>query len=70
MFWLGALGLLFIGRWAGGRGPAWETGTAEPWPSAAERRGEAAPPEPPEPEEAEEQQVNPRASRKRKRRKR
>ena len=38
-FWLGALGALFLGRWPGGRGPAWETGRAVPWPSAAERRG-------------------------------
>ena len=36
-FWLAALGLLFLGRWPGGRGPAWETGEAEPWPSARER---------------------------------
>ena len=34
-FWLGALGLLFLGNWPGGRGPAWETGEADPWPSAA-----------------------------------
>ena len=37
-FWLGALGALFLGRWPGGRGPAWETGEAEPWPTAASRR--------------------------------
>lgn len=36
LFWLGALGFLFLGRWPGGRGPAWETGEAVPWPSAAE----------------------------------
>jgi MFS family permease len=41
-FFLGALGLLFIGRWPGGRGPAWESGEAEVWPSAAELRAEAA----------------------------
>jgi hypothetical protein len=47
-FWLIALGALFLGRWPGGRGPAWETGEAEHWPSAAERRGltQPAPPEP------------------------
>jgi hypothetical protein len=55
-FWLGAVGALFIGRWPGGRGPAWESGEPDPWPSAAERRGlvtagegppaQAAPPEP------------------------
>jgi hypothetical protein len=38
-FWLGALGAMFLGNWPGGRGPAWETGQADPWPSAAERRG-------------------------------
>jgi hypothetical protein len=53
-FWLGALGALFLGNWPGGRGPAWETGDADPWPTAAERRGLASPgegePQPPEPE--------------------
>jgi hypothetical protein len=59
-FWLGALGALFLGRWPGGRGPAWETGEAAPWPTAARRRGLAQEPEqageldpdapPPEPE--------------------
>lgn len=38
-FWLGALGALFLGKWPGGRGPAWETGEADPWPSPARRRG-------------------------------
>jgi hypothetical protein len=38
-FWLGAVGLLLIGSWPGGRGPAWESGEAEPWPTAAQRRG-------------------------------
>ena len=38
-FWLGALGMLFLGTWPGGRGPAWASGTAEPWPTAAQRRG-------------------------------
>jgi hypothetical protein len=59
-FWLGALGALLLGRWPGGRGPAWASGTAEPWPTAAQRRGlrpmpgeEQEPtldPTPPEPE--------------------
>ena len=34
LFWFAALGLLFLGRWPGGRGPAWETGEAIPWPGA------------------------------------
>ena len=41
VLWLGALGLLFVNKWPGGRGPAWETGEAAPWPSAAERAGRA-----------------------------
>lgn len=45
-FWLGAIGALFLGNWPGGRGPAWETGNADPWPSAAEKRGLVSPPEP------------------------
>jgi hypothetical protein len=43
-FWLGALALLFLGRWPNGTPPAWETGTEQPWPSqsdAAQRRREA-----------------------------
>jgi hypothetical protein len=39
-FWFGALGVLFLGRWPTGRGPAWESGEAEPWPSAASMRAE------------------------------
>jgi hypothetical protein len=48
-FWLGALGALLLGRWPGGRGPAWSTGKAEPWPTAAQKRGDAPMPsnEPP-----------------------
>jgi hypothetical protein len=48
-FWLGALGALLVGRWPGGRGPAWSTGEAEPWPTAAQKRGDAPMPskEPP-----------------------
>jgi hypothetical protein len=45
-FWLGALGALLLGRWPGGRGPAWESGEAEPWPTAAQRRGDAPKPSP------------------------
>jgi hypothetical protein len=43
VFWLGAVGALFLGNWPGGRGPAWETGQPDPWPTAAERRGLAPP---------------------------
>lgn len=38
MFWLLALGLMLAGRWPGGEPPAWRSGKAEPWPSAAESR--------------------------------
>lgn len=34
LFWLIALGVLFLGAWPGGRGPAWTTGEAVEWPSA------------------------------------
>jgi hypothetical protein len=73
LFWLLALGLLLIDKWPGGRGPAWETGEAEPWP-VPQRRGvpareeEVEPPAPeaePEPEAAP-SRPNPRTSRKRK----
>lgn len=39
-FWIGAVGLLFLGRWPGGRGPAWDTGEASPWPTPAQQREE------------------------------
>jgi hypothetical protein len=52
-FWLGALGALILGRWPGGRGSAWESGEAEPWPTSAQRRADLeAPPPDPEPEPA------------------
>jgi hypothetical protein len=38
LFWFGALAALFLDRWPGGRGPAWETGEADPWPTAQEIR--------------------------------
>jgi len=48
--WLAAVGWLLMGRWPGGDPPAWASGEARPWPSAAEQRmqreagGEAAAP--------------------------
>jgi hypothetical protein len=53
-FWLGALGMLLLGRWPGGRGPAWASGRAEPWPTAAQRRGSV-----PMPGEVEEPTLDP-----------
>jgi len=44
-FWLGAIGALYLSRWPGGRGPAWETGEPDPWPTAAQRRGTEPMPE-------------------------
>jgi hypothetical protein len=38
-FWLGALGSLYLNNWPGGRGPAWESGEAEPWPTPQRRGG-------------------------------
>jgi Domain of unknown function (DUF4386) len=77
VFWLGALAAIFLGYWPGGRGEAWETGTAVHWPSAAERRREALgaaaaadaeqePPPEPEPEAPEQ----PGPSRRRRKRRR
>src|SRR3954447_18509056 len=41
VFWIAALGLLFLNKWPqGGRGPAWETGEADPWPTAQDRQAE------------------------------
>ncbi len=72
-FWLGAIGALYLGNWPGGRGPAWETGEPDPWPSAAQRRGQlaenGAEPEPAEPAEPEPTPQRP-SSRKRRRKKR
>jgi uncharacterized membrane protein YhdT len=69
-FWLGALGLLFLGRWPGGRGPAWESGEAEPWLTTAQKRASIAPP-PPETEAPDAEPLPERpASRKRRKKKR
>jgi len=32
--------MLFLDRWPGGRGPAWQTGEEIPWPGAAQQREE------------------------------
>jgi hypothetical protein len=37
-FWLGATGVLVLGRWPNGRGPAWDSVEAIPWPSAMAAR--------------------------------
>ncbi len=37
-FFLIALGLMFVGKWMGGAPPAWQSGTAQPWPSQQETR--------------------------------
>ena len=60
VFWLAALGLLFLGRLPSGMPKAWTTGEAEPWPSQqqlreqreaarAERDGDGGEREPAEP---------------------
>jgi Domain of unknown function (DUF4386) len=71
VFWLGALGAVFLGYWPRGRGPAWESGEPDPWPTQAERwqsrQGEAQP----EPEAgAEDAETAHPVSRKRKRKRR
>jgi MFS family permease len=38
VFWLGALGVLFLGRMPSGVPKAWVTGEAEPWPSQQQLR--------------------------------
>jgi hypothetical protein len=37
VLWFAYLGLLILGRLPGGRPPAWDAGTAVPWPSPGER---------------------------------
>ena len=78
LFWIVALGVLFLGRWPGGRGPAWSVVEAIPWPTAADaqaaRQAAADGPQDqmdaPEPEpHADEPRQRP-ASRKKKRRRR
>jgi hypothetical protein len=43
LFWLVAMGVLFLNRWPQGRGPAWEAVEPIPWPTAQERRDAIAP---------------------------
>jgi len=81
-FFFISLGLMLLGRWMGGRPPAWSTGTAVPWPSQQElrerrereRRGEdpdSVPAEDPsDPRGDDGARVTPANSRSRKRRKR
>jgi MFS family permease len=42
VFWLAALGLLFLGRLPSGTPKAWATGEAEPWPSQQQLREQRA----------------------------
>jgi hypothetical protein len=76
-FWLGAIGLLILGRYPGEQPPAWESGKAEPWPSAMElreaaqrERGEEAPEDPREITEGERPAGRQHASSKKRSRKR
>jgi hypothetical protein len=81
LFWLGAFAALVLGNWPNGRGPAWETGEADPWPAPAQRRGllggpgagggdAAAAADPAPAEEPEDAPAERPASRKRRRKKR
>jgi hypothetical protein len=38
LFWLVAMGVLFLNRWPQGRGPAWNAVEEIPWPTAQDRR--------------------------------
>ena len=49
LFWVVALGLLYLDRWPNGRGPAWEVAEAVPWPTAAEQREPRSEPPPTDP---------------------
>jgi hypothetical protein len=40
-FWFIALGFTLLGRWPGGRPPAWDSGEPRPWPSRAQMMEEA-----------------------------
>lgn len=42
IFWLLALGMLFLQRWPGGMPPAWVTGEAQPWPTQQQLREQRA----------------------------
>ena len=54
LFWIVALGMLFLGRWPNGRGPAWDVVEPVPWPTAADtaaaRQAETGSGDDPEPE--------------------
>ena len=72
LFWLIALGAMFMGTWPGGRGPAWETGEPVAWPSSQRFAPPGRDPEPepePDPEAEPAATPNPRASRKKKKKK-
>ena len=74
IFWLGAVGALFLGRMPSGLPKAWVTGQAEPWPSQQQLREERETGIDPEPAPAAAAPApaprGPSASRKRKRKKR
>lgn len=70
VFWFGALGMLFLDRWPGGRGPAWEAMDEVPWPTAAQiaAHGELVPDPEPEPEPVATKTSRQRSRKKRKKR--
>ena len=68
LFWIVALGMLFLNRWPNGRGPAWDVVEAIPWPTAADAQAarEAAAEEPEDQtREPEDQAREPRKKKKR-----
>jgi hypothetical protein len=54
-----AVGLLILGRWPGGRPPAWESGRAIPWPRPGEQPDERAEPQDSETIEGRGEEVEP-----------
>ena len=75
LFWLLALGVLFLNRWPGERGPAWESGEAIPWPSAAglrarQQEAQEAEPEPAKTATATATATQPRSKKRKKKRRR
>jgi hypothetical protein len=48
LLWSGYLALLFVGRWPGGRPPAWDAVEAMPWPKPGEGPPRGGPPPPDE----------------------
>lgn len=58
IMWFLALGLILIGRWPGGRPPAWDAGKAIPWLKPGEEPPDEGPPGPEQPIEGSGRQMS------------